>query len=130
MDDPAALSNRKTEHIRINLEEDVKSGLTTRLERLHFINKALPEINFTEVDTSLTFLGKRLAAPLMISSMTGGVTEAEEINLRLAQTAQEKSIAMGVGSQRTGLVDPEAAKTFQIRRVAPDILLFPTWQSS
>lgn len=124
MDDPAALSSRKTEHIRINLEEDVKSGLTTGLERLHFINKALPEIDFSDVDTSQTFLGKQLAAPLIISSMTGGTPEAEEINLRLAQTAQEKSIAMGLGSLRAALVDPVAAKTFQVRRAAPDILLF------
>lgn len=124
MDDPAGLSNRKIEHIRINLEEDVKSGLTTGLERLHFINQALPELNFSEVDTSSTFFGKKLAAPLLISSMTGGTPEAEEINLRLAITAQEKSIAMGLGSQRAALVNPDVKKTFQVRRVAPDVLLF------
>lgn len=124
MDDPVVLSNRKTEHIRVNLEEDVRSGLTTGLERLHFVNQAFPEIDFAEVDISQMFLGKKLAAPLIISSMTGGTPEAEEINLRLAQTAQEKSIALGVGSQRAAIVDPELSKTFQVRRVAPNILLF------
>lgn len=124
MDDPVALSHRKTEHIRINLEEDVKSGLTTGLERLHFVHQALPEIDYSQVDTSLTLFGKKLAAPLIISSMTGGAPEAEEINLRLAQTAQEKSIAMGLGSQRAAIADPSLVGTFQVRRAAPDILLF------
>lgn len=124
MDDPIELGNRKTEHIRINLEEDVRSGLTTGLERLHFVNQALPEIDQSGVDTSLNMFGKKLAAPLIISSMTGGTAEAEQINLRLAETAQEKSIAMGLGSQRAAIADPESIQTFQVRQVAPDALLF------
>jgi isopentenyl-diphosphate delta-isomerase len=56
--------------------------------------------------------------------MTGGTSDAETINLRLAEAAQEMKIAMGVGSQRAALERPEQAKTFQVRRAAPDILLF------
>ncbi|MHB8193077.1 MAG: type 2 isopentenyl-diphosphate Delta-isomerase [Bellilinea sp.] len=124
MDDPLGLRNRKTEHIRINLEEDVRSGLTTGLEKLHFINQALPDIDLSSVDPSITIFNKRLSAPLIISSMTGGTTEAGQINLRLAETAQEKSIAMGLGSQRAAIEDSETGKSFEVRRVAPDILLF------
>ena len=124
MDDPQALGNRKSEHIRINLEEDVLSGITTGLEKLHFVNQALPEFDLADVETSISLFGKKLSAPLLISSMTGGTLEAERINLHLAQTAQEKSIALGLGSQRTAIEDPAAIKTFQVRRVAPDILLF------
>jgi isopentenyl diphosphate isomerase/L-lactate dehydrogenase-like FMN-dependent dehydrogenase len=36
------ISSRKSDHIRINLEEDVRSGLTTGLERYTFIHQALP----------------------------------------------------------------------------------------
>jgi len=72
----------------------------------------------------LSLFGKRLAAPILISSMTGGTADAETINLRLAEAAQEMKIAMGVGSQRAAIENPEQAKTFQVRRVAPDILLF------
>jgi isopentenyl-diphosphate delta-isomerase len=76
------------------------------------------------VDLSLTLLGRRLQAPLLISSMTGGTAEATAINYILAQAAQQARIAMGLGSQRAAIEHPELAATFQVRKVAPDILLF------
>ena len=124
MDDPQALGKRKSEHIRINLEEDVRSSLTTGLDRLHFVNQALPEFDLADVDTTQSLFGKKIAVPLLISSMTGGTPEAEQINLRLAETAQEKFIALGLGSQRAALENSAAVGSFQVRHVAPDILLF------
>jgi isopentenyl-diphosphate Delta-isomerase len=120
----APIDQRKADHIKINLEKDVRSALTTGLENYHFIHEALPELDLERVDTSLSLFGKGIAAPILISSMTGGTSDAETINLRLAEAAQEMKIAMGVGSQRAAIENPEQAKTFQVRRVAPDILLF------
>ncbi len=120
----APIDQRKADHIKINLEKDVRSALTTGLESYHFIHEALPELDLNQIDTSLSLFGKRLAAPILISSMTGGTADAESINLRLAEAAQEVNIAMGVGSQRAALEDPGQARTFQVRRAAPDILLF------
>jgi isopentenyl-diphosphate delta-isomerase len=120
----APIDQRKADHIKINLEKDVRSGLTTGLENFYFVHEALPELDLKRVDTSLSLFGKRLAAPILISSMTGGTADAEVINLRLAEAAQEVKIAMGVGSQRAALEHPEQAGTFQVRRKAPDILLF------
>jgi isopentenyl-diphosphate delta-isomerase len=117
-------STRKSDHIRINLEEDVRSGLTTGLERYRFIHRALPEINLEDVDLSLELFGRRLRAPLLISSMTGGTAEAAAINQVLAEAAQTAGIAMGLGSQRAAIERPELADTFQVRQAAPDILLF------
>lgn len=117
-------SSRKTEHIRINLEENVRSSLTTGLERYRFLNNALPEIDLKDVDLTLGLFGKTLSAPLLISSMTGGSKEATQINMRLAEAAQEYGIAMGLGSQRAAIEDPKLAATYQVRGVAPDILLF------
>jgi len=120
----APIHQRKADHIKINLEKDVRSALTTGLENYHFIHEALPELDLERIDTSLELFGKQLAVPILISSMTGGTSEAETINLRLAEAAQDMSIAMGVGSQRAAIEHPEQAQTFQVRRVAPDILLF------
>ncbi len=116
---------RKADHIRINLEEDVRfPNLTTGLERVRLRHVALPELNLVDVDLHTVFLGKPLAAPLLISSMTGGTERAAAINRRLAEAAQARGIAMGLGSQRTGLEVPSTAATFRVRDVAPDILLF------
>lgn len=120
----APIDQRKADHIKINLEQDVRSALTTGLENYHFVHQALPEFDLNRVDPSLSLFGKRLNAPILISSMTGGTDEAETINLRLAEAAYVMRVAMGVGSQRAAIEHPEQAKTFQVRRVAPDILLF------
>lgn len=119
----APVSRRKADHIQINLEKDVASALTTGLERLRFEHAALPELDLRAIRTDLTFLGRRLAAPLLISSMTGGTPTAGQINLALAQAAQQAGVGMGLGSLRAALEDPAQAATFQIRRAAPDILL-------
>jgi isopentenyl-diphosphate delta-isomerase len=117
-------AQRKAEHIRINLEEDVRSGLTTGLERYRFIHQALPELDLNAVDTSVVWWGKRLSAPLLISSMTGGTGSAGPINRHLAAAAQAAKIAMGVGSQRAALEEAALAATFRLRDLAPDVLLF------
>ena len=114
---------RKSDHIRINLEEDVRSGLTNGLERYRFIHQALPELNLEDVDLSQQLFGRRLRAPILISSMTGGTAESAAINRTLAAAAQEMGVAMGLGSQRAAIEHPELAPTFQVRDVAPDILL-------
>jgi isopentenyl-diphosphate delta-isomerase len=118
------ISSRKSDHIRINLEEDVRSGLTTGLEHYHFIHRALPEINLDQVDLCQDIFGKRLRAPILISSMTGGTPEAAAINQTLAAAAQATGVAMGIGSQRAAIEHPELAFTYQVRNAAPDILLF------
>lgn len=115
---------RKSEHIRINLEENVQSGLTSELEHYRFVHHALPEINLKDVDPSVSFFNKSISAPILISSMTGGTKTAHKINQILATSAQETHIAMAVGSQRIALEQPALAETFQVRHVAPDILLF------
>jgi isopentenyl-diphosphate delta-isomerase len=120
----APLQQRKADHIQINLEKDVRSALETGLDKLRFIHEALPELSLEAVDTSVTIFGKRLAAPILISSMTGGTDQAGTINRRLAEAAQRAGVAMGVGSQRTALEHPEEAESFQVRKYAPDILLF------
>jgi len=121
----APIDQRKSDHIKINLEQDIQSALTSGLENFRFIHEALPELDLNQIDTTLNLFGKKLNVPILISSMTGGTKEAGKINQRLAEAAQECRIAMGVGSQRAALEHPDQTSTFSItRKVAPDILLF------
>lgn len=115
---------RKADHIRICLDEDVQFRSNTNgLERYRFTHCCLPELNRSEIDITTTFLGKSLGAPLLISSMTGGTEQAKTINCRLAEVAQQYRLAMGVGSQRVVVENPQVADTFAVRSLAPDILL-------
>ena len=116
---------RKTDHLRICLEEDVQfRTLTNGLADYRFTHCCLPELDYSEINLTTSFLGKELGAPLLISSMTGGTEEAKKINYRLAEVAQTYGLAMGVGSQRVAVEKPEVAHTFAVRSLAPDILLF------
>ena len=117
-------SSRKADHIRINLDEDVHSGLTSGLEHYRFVHQALPELNLEDVELNLRLFGRELRAPILISSMTGGTDQAGRINRILAEAANETGIAMGLGSQRAAIENPGLSGTFQVRQVAPDILLF------
>ncbi len=120
-----SIESRKVDHIRINLEKDVQfPHLTTGLEDYRFIHQALPELDLDEVNTRVHLFGKTLSAPLLISSMTGGTDLAHRINQNLAEAAQQHQIAMGVGSQRAAIENPDLAYSLRVRNVAPDILLF------
>jgi len=117
--------SRKVDHIRINLDQNVDfPRLTTGLERYRFMHTALPELDLKQIDSRVTLFGKTLEAPLLISSMTGGAEMARKINRNLAEAAQIHGIAMGVGSQRAAIEDATLARTYQVRDIAPDILLF------
>lgn len=117
--------NRKADHIRVCLAQDVQfRQTTTGLERYRFVHTCLPELDLAAVDVRTEFLGKPMGAPLLISSMTGGTELAKTINYRLAEVAQEYKLAMGVGSQRVALENNDVEATFAVRSLAPDILLF------
>jgi len=114
-------SSRKLDHIRICLDQEVDT-MARPLEDIVLLHQALPEIDEQDIDTSCRFLGKDLAAPLMICAMTGGHPATKEINLRLGQAASEMGIAIGVGSQRAALEDSRLEETFSVvREAAPDI---------
>lgn len=119
-----SIKQRKDDHIRINLEEDVSfPSLTTGFENYRFVHQALPEVDLADVQTAGAIFGKEVRAPILISSMTGGTEQAQNINRSLAIAAQERRVAMGVGSQRAGIERTETVNTFRVREFAPDILL-------
>ena len=121
----AGIGKRKADHIALCASEAVGfREATTRFEDVRLVHQALPEMDATQVDTSVTLLGKRLRAPLLIAAMTGGTDEAGTINRELASIAEERGIAFGLGSQRAALVRGDAAKeSYRVREAAPTTLV-------
>lgn len=118
----AETRDRKAEHLQL-AEQPQMQARQNYFHGYAFEHRALPEIDLDEVDTSVTFLGKRLEAPLLISCMTGGTGKAESVNRNLARAAERAGIAVGVGSQRAALEEPEQQRTFQVRDEAPSVPL-------
>lgn len=118
-------ARRKGDHLRLALDAEVGfTALTTGLEAIRLVHRALPEHTLAEVDLGLDLWGRGLAAPLLVSCMTGGVSEAGPVNRALALAAQTHRIALGLGSARILLEDPAQAASFTVRDAAPDVLLF------
>ena len=118
------IKTRKKEHIDICASTDVESSdKFTGFSEFSFYPKSLPDINTEDIDLSATFLNTSFGMPVLIPGMVGGTSEGHEINLRLAQIAQEFNIPMGVGSQRISLENDETAKYFKLKDRFPNIFL-------
>ena len=96
--DRPVIANRKAEHIMVSTAGGVEPRLATSWDDVHLPHCCLPEHDLDEVDLSVDFLGRKLSAPLVISSMTGGHELARSINGVLAMVAEEFGLAMGVGA--------------------------------
>ncbi|MCI4350045.1 MAG: type 2 isopentenyl-diphosphate Delta-isomerase [Thermoplasmata archaeon] len=105
------LTHRKAEHVKVVLEGQVE-GRYRYWSDVQIIHNALPEIDFDAIDTSIELLGHRLAAPLMITGMTGGFPDAAKINDNLARAAAEVGIAMGVGSERAAILKGQYPESY------------------
>lgn len=114
---------QKLDQLETVLQGDVAPRHTsTGFEKIRFVHDALPELNISDIDMSTTFLSRKLNAPILISSMTGGPDRAAVINSRLAEVAQDLKIAFAVGSQRIALETSLAAGFDKdLRKRAPDV---------
>jgi isopentenyl-diphosphate delta-isomerase len=122
--DPSPAGGRKADHLRIAGEAGVAHTRTTGLEHVRLRHRALPEGPLAAVTMDAQLLGVRLAAPLVVSAMTGGTPEAATINRRLAAAAAEHGVALVLGSGRALLEDPSLLPTYRPPGAArPPLLL-------
>lgn len=118
---PPGGTQRKLNHIEACLDDGVDLQRDSFAAwKLRYC--ALPELALAEVSTEAEFVGKPIAAPLIISAMTGGADPSfRRINGNLARAAEALRIPLGLGSMKVMLSEPEAEASFRLREQAPTI---------
>lgn len=124
-------SDRKIEHLLLCVEKDVEAHRTSNGKRasgfddIDLVHDCLPEINKKSLELEIDFLGKKLRAPLLIASMTGGHPDTKAVNTALSAASEELGIGIGVGSQRAAIEDPSMEDSFRIvRDNAPNAFIY------
>ncbi len=110
------VKQRKIEHVNIALGQDISVAQRANWNDVQFVHQALPEVDLDEIDTSLPFLGHTLRYPIFMSSLTGGHPDVISINRNLARAAERYGLALGVGSQRAAIVNPDVSSSYTITR--------------
>jgi isopentenyl-diphosphate Delta-isomerase len=118
------VKQRKIEHVSVALGQDISVAQRANWNDIQFVHQALPEVNLDEIETSVNFLGQTLRYPIFISSLTGGHPDVTSINRNLARAAENYGLALGVGSQRAGIVNPDVSNSYAVTREhAPNTFL-------
>lgn len=110
-------SQRKKEHIELCLTDKVAfQSKTNGFDKYDFIHDAITEVDISRITFQTKLFSKKINYPFLISCMTGGTEEAENINQRLAVIAEELKIPIGVGSQRQALENKDYHNSYSVIR--------------
>ncbi|GAC1473428.1 MAG: type 2 isopentenyl-diphosphate Delta-isomerase [Ktedonobacteraceae bacterium] len=107
---------RKIEHVNIALEQGIAVPQRANWNDINLVHQALPEVDRDGIDTTVSFLGHTLRYPIFMSSLTGGHPDVIAINRNLARAAERYGLALGVGSQRAAIVNPDLASSYAVTR--------------
>ena len=119
------IEGRKADHVRLALDDTARPASPAGWDDVRLVHAALPEVDHAAIAPGADFLGRRLALPLCVASMTGGFGAAGAINATLARATERHGLAMGLGSQRAALRDASLRESYAIaRREAPSAFLF------
>jgi isopentenyl-diphosphate delta-isomerase len=117
----STINDRKREHLTLAGQPTMQMSVTNGLDAVRFEPCALPELDFNEIDTRCRLFGKELKQPLIIASMSGGTKASRQLNQTLAAAAEQAGVALGLGSMRIAIEQPEQNATFQVRSIAPSV---------
>ena len=121
--DKSSISNRKKEHLELCITDKVSfKTKTTGFEKYDFKHCAITEVDISKISFKCKFFGRKINHPFLISCMTGGTDEANNINAQLAKVAENIGIPIGVGSQRQALENEDFLNSFKVvRKNAPNV---------
>ncbi|GMU86456.1 MAG: isopentenyl-diphosphate delta-isomerase [Ignavibacteriales bacterium] len=119
------LAKRKREHLKLCLTDKVAfRKKTSGFEEYDFIHDASTSVSLEKISLKTRFFGFTSSLPFIISCMTGGTDDTNNINKKLAVAASGLSIPLGLGSLRYALYSDEHDHIFhEIRSLAPDVPL-------
>lgn len=115
---------RKQDHIELALMPDNQADESSPFDSMILTHEALPDLDFSDLSIQSHRFGQVIEKPFFVSSMTAGHQQSVDINRHLVAACEQMDWAMGVGSQRRELTDPDAAAEWQlIRRDHPRVSL-------
>lgn len=109
--DPFA-KKRKADHIDLAMQSAIGAH---HIDRRFSYEPMLSAHPTAEMDLTVSFLGKKMKAPIWVSSMTGGTNHARKINHHLARVCGEFGLGMGLGSCRMLLDSDDRLVDFDVR---------------
>ncbi len=118
------ISGRKSDHIILSLSEESQNKGKGLFEDVVLLNRALPELSLSEVSASTTLLGKKVSAPIVVSSMSGGTALSGKLNSSIARACERLELGFSVGSQRIALENPSRRGLFEVRKFARNSPVF------
>ena len=110
---------RKDQHIENYLKTRTRG--TTLLDCVYIEHNALSDVSLKQIDTSVEFMGQKIAMPLMVDAITGGGDSSASINEDLSSICQEINIPMAVGSESIALTDESSRESFELVKQKEDL---------
>ena len=110
---------RKDAHIENYLRS--RSRESTLLENVYIEHNAISDVSLDEIDTSIEFMGRKIAMPLMVDAMTGGGSSSASINEDLSSICESLNIPMAVGSESIAIADEESRDSFELVKYKEDL---------
>lgn len=110
---------RKDQHIENYLKTRARG--TTLLDCVYIEHNALSDVSIKQIDTSVEFMGQKIAMPLMVDAITGGGDSSASINEDLSSICQEINIPMAVGSESIALTDESSRESFELVKQKEDL---------
>lgn len=110
---------RKKDHIDLAFKSQVEGY---QLDKRFYYEPLLSAHPDKNILPEFQFLGKKMRAPVWVSSMTGGTQLANKINHNLARACRDFGMGMGLGSCRSLLYSDEYLADFNVRPIIGDNL--------
>jgi isopentenyl-diphosphate delta-isomerase len=110
------VTKKKKDHIELALKS--QTDLIIHDDRFDY--EPLFSAHPGDILKPFDFVGKKMRAPIWISSMTGGSEYSLTINRNLAKACNEFGLGMGLGSCRVLLEDADSYDHFNLRSIIGD----------